>query len=213
MRTLYHIGPSPFSLRARLALAHKGLDATLRDARHDVAHLLEGRRLSPLRTLPVLVDDDRVIRDSGAITHYLDAAYPERPRIWPTGPEAMYETLTITTAVDVAANILVDLGTRYFALKNDPSWREIVTERLLRAQGAIDLVAAKATRPLLVGDGWGAAEIYALSVTRWYEDMPGRVASTPPVAQTLALGFRFPDALVTWAKQHASRSDVRAVYG
>ena len=32
MRTLYHFRASPFARRARLALAHKGLEVELRDA-------------------------------------------------------------------------------------------------------------------------------------------------------------------------------------
>src|SRR5580692_1629886 len=56
MRTLYHFRLSPYSRRARLALAHKGLDCELRDARENPALLEEARALVPFRTVPVLVD-------------------------------------------------------------------------------------------------------------------------------------------------------------
>jgi hypothetical protein len=58
MRVLYHFARSPFSRRVRLALAHKGLTAELREARANPAFLEEARALSPLRTMPVLLEED-----------------------------------------------------------------------------------------------------------------------------------------------------------
>jgi glutathione S-transferase len=213
MRVLYHYPMSVFSRRARLALAHKGLDVELRDARADEAYVAEARRLSPLRTLPILVDEGRVIGDSGAIAQYLDLAYPDRPSIWPVGRDAAHEALAVTTAIDVAMNALVDMGTRNWDLRNDPAWGTVLRERMSRAQIAIDSVAAKATRPLLAGDTWGAAEIWTLSAVLWVSGMPARAKSAPLVAQILTLGFRLPDALVGWAKEHEGRPEVRAIYG
>lgn len=40
-------------------------------------------RLSPLRRIPVLVDEDFVLTDSSVICAYLDDAYPERPLLPP----------------------------------------------------------------------------------------------------------------------------------
>ena len=116
MRTLYHIEVSTFSKRARLALAHKGLEVELRDCRADARNLDEVKRISALAMMPVLVDDGRVVPDSGAIAHYLDSAYPETPRLFPLDREALAETLAITNAVEFANTTLVDVGTRYFAL-------------------------------------------------------------------------------------------------
>jgi glutathione S-transferase len=76
-RILYHYNASTFSRRARLALAHKEIDVLLRDPRADATFVGEAERLTPIRTLPVLVDEGRVIADSGAIAMYLDLAYPE----------------------------------------------------------------------------------------------------------------------------------------
>jgi len=216
MRTLYHIEVSTFSRRARLALAHKGLEAELRDCRADERNLDEAKRLSALGMLPVLVDDGRVVADSGAIAHYLDAAYPETPRLHPLGREALAETLAITTAVEFAMTTLVDVGTRYFALSNDASWPMVAAERIGRAHAAIDFVAERATRPFLVNDAWGAADIWALTATLWVGGMAARAAqgtATPHVMQMLTLGFRLPEALISWAKQHESRPEVRAIYG
>lgn len=216
MRTLYHIEVSTFSKRARLALAHKGLEAELRDCRVDERNLDEVKRLSALAMMPVLVDDGRVVADSGAIAHYLDAAYPETPRLYPLDREALAQTLAITTAVEFAMTTLVDVGTRYFALNTDAAWSEVSAERMSRAHDAIDFVAERATRPFLVSDAWSAADIWVLTSTLWVAGMAARAAqgkATPHVMQILTLGFRLPEALVSWAKQHESRPEVRAIYG
>ena len=213
MRVLYQFSTSVFSRRTRLALAHKGLDVELRDARADAAHLADAHRLTPLRTMPVLVDEGRALGDSCAIAQYLDLAYPDRPALWARGAEPAHEALSITTAIDVAMNALVDMGTRNWELRRDPSWDAVLSERMRRAQTAIDWVAAKATRPILAGDAWGAAEIWTLSAALWVSGMPARAKSAPLVAQILTLGFRLPDALVTWAKQHETRPEVQAIYG
>jgi glutathione S-transferase len=212
MRILYHFPTSVFSKRARLALAHKGLDAELRDARADERHLAEAKRLSPQETMPVLVDEGRAIGDSTSIAHWLDLAYADKPALWPKGAEAAHRAIEIASLVDVAMNALVDMGTRYYALRGDPAWAGVLGSRMERAQRAIDTVASKATKPLLAGEAWCAADIWALSATLWVKSMPARASSAPLVAQILTLGFRLPDRLVDWAAQHEDRADVRAAY-
>jgi glutathione S-transferase len=213
MRILYQFPTSVFARRVRLALAHKGLDVELRDPDVSDADLAEARRLSPLATMPVLDDDGRVLGDSSAIAWYLDLAYPDRPPLWPQGRDAAHRAVSIVSHVDVAVNTLVDMGTRYYALRADPAWEPIVRERIGRAQAAIDAVAAEATRAMLAGDVWSVADIWALSAAIWVGSMPARASSSKLVAQILTLGFRMPDVLVAWAKQHAGRPDVRAIYG
>jgi glutathione S-transferase len=144
---------------------------------------------------------------------YLDLAYADRPALFPKGPVASHAALSIVAQVDTAMNTLVELGTRFWALRNDPGWEKVKTDRVARAQGSIDAVAAMATKPHLVGDAWTVADIWALSAALWVAGMPARAASAPLVAQILTLGFRIPDSLVAWAKQHESRPDVHAVYG
>ena len=213
MRVLYHFEMSVFSRRTRLALAHKGLEVTLRDARTDPANLTAVREVCPLRTLPVLVDEGRAIGDSGAIAHYLDLAYPDRPSLWPRSPAAAQEALSITTAIDVAMNALVDMGTRYWDLRGDLAWERVVGERMTRARLAIESVAAKAKGPILAGDSWGAAEIWTLAAVRWVTSLPGRVKTAPHVAPLIELGLEIPEPLVGWAAQHGERPEVRAIYG
>jgi len=214
-RILYHFPTSVFARRTRLALAHKGLEVELRDARAEPAHYAEARKLSPQGTVPVLVERTetsvRAMGDSNAIAHYLDLAYEDRPRLWPRGAAA-HDALAIANLVDVALDTLVDLGTRYWPLRNDPAWADVRRERMGRAQDAIEAVASRATTPILAGSEWGAAEMWTLSATLWIKGMPARAATAPLVAQILTLGFRLPERLVAWAEQHESRPEVRAIY-
>lgn len=71
---------SPFCWRARMALAHKGIEPELRKVRFtDIAALGHGAK-----TVPVLVDGGTVVRDSWDIAIYLDEKLPQAPRLFPT---------------------------------------------------------------------------------------------------------------------------------
>ena len=194
---LYTLGKSVFSRRTRLALAHKGLEAEIRDGEEFVA---EAKRLSPQGTLPVLVDDGRVLGDSTVIAHYLDLAYPDRPRLFPLGPDAS-DALLVVSQVDLAMTTLVELATRYWPLRNDPAWDEVRTDKIGRAQAAIDAVAAQCDAR---ASSWGAAEIWMMTGAQWVSSMPERAATNARVAQILTLGFVMPEKLVAWADQRAS---------
>ncbi|WP_404364884.1 glutathione S-transferase family protein [Marinobacter sp.] len=73
----------PFCWRVRIALALQGRPAESLD-RSDPEVLAEWRELSPNRTVPVLVDEDLVLTDSGPILEYLaetgPALLPDSPR-------------------------------------------------------------------------------------------------------------------------------------
>ncbi|MFO0995456.1 MAG: glutathione S-transferase N-terminal domain-containing protein [Alphaproteobacteria bacterium] len=72
--------PSPFSWRARFALAHKGLEPTYVAVRFDEVETI--RRLSGQGMVPVLVDGDHVVSDSWRIASHLERAYPDRPSLF-----------------------------------------------------------------------------------------------------------------------------------
>jgi glutathione S-transferase len=71
---------SPFCWRARMALAHKGLDVETVPWRFSEKDKLpapnDGR-------VPVIVDGDKVVHDSSAIADYLDERYADRPSLFP----------------------------------------------------------------------------------------------------------------------------------
>lgn len=74
MITLYQRTDCPFCWKVRLALAELGLGYTSVDTRLGEKHP-EVLRLSPTGTVPVLVDGDVVIWESGVVLDYLDARY------------------------------------------------------------------------------------------------------------------------------------------
>jgi glutathione S-transferase len=214
-RRLFVFPTSPFSRRIRLALAHKRLEAEVLDARAEPKYLEEARRLSPLRTVPVLEEPDgRVLGDSTAIAHYLDRAYIESPALWPSHPGEAHVAFEVANLVDFALNTLVDLGTRYYPLRHDPAWPSVKEEmlgRATRALAALENRARNRENKTITDAGWCAADMYLLTATVWIEGWPGRVSASPLVAQLVSLGATLPPALSRWADAHRSRPDVRAL--
>lgn len=77
---------SPFCWRARMALAHKGIVPELRKVRFsDITAI--GREV---RTVPVLLDGETVVRDSWDIAVYLDEKLPGAPRLFANESERQY---------------------------------------------------------------------------------------------------------------------------
>jgi glutathione S-transferase len=213
MRVLYHYRYSPFARRVRLALAHKGLDVELREARDNPAWAEEARRLVPFRTIPVLVDGERAMGDSTAIAHWLDRAYPDAPRLWPDGDDAD-TALQVAALVDVALNNIIDIGTRYWSLRDHPAWAGVKGELLGRAHTAAEALAKRVSslgRATVAGSGWSAADMALLTMTIWIEGWPGRVTTSPNIAQVSSLGFQLPAGLSRWADAHRGRADVAAL--
>jgi glutathione S-transferase len=79
---LYHFRTSTFAHRVRLVLAMKGLSAELRDPRADAKWWPELHARNPLRTVPTLIDGDRVFTDSLTIVAHLEGKVAS-PSIWP----------------------------------------------------------------------------------------------------------------------------------
>jgi glutathione S-transferase len=214
MPSLYHFALSPFSRRTRLALAHKGVSVELKEARQNPSFAEEAKKLWPLRTIPVFVDDGgQAVGDSTAIARYLDAVYPEAPRLFPTDVEACRITMEITTLVDGALNGIIDVGTRYYALHTAEAWGSASGEILARAQGALDALADRAARKsgTLTSSGWCAADIWLFTMVAWLEGLPARASTSQNIAQIMTLKWELPAALSRWASAHRERADVRAL--
>jgi glutathione S-transferase len=86
MLTLYHGRTSVCAIKARIALAEKGLPwegklLTLRGDQFDPGYL----KLNPNAVVPTLVHDGQVIVESAVILYYLDDAFPEPP-LMPRSP-------------------------------------------------------------------------------------------------------------------------------
>ena len=104
-----------------------------------------------------------MLGDSSAIVRYLDAAYSAGRPLWPTDAEALRISLEIAALVDSALNTLVDVGTRFYALREHAGWSKVRNELVGRAQASLDAlgarVAALGPRPV-TNEGWGAADIW-----------------------------------------------------
>ena len=70
---------SPHCWKTKMALAHKGLDATKVPTRFLEVPKVEG---GVSKTVPVIRDGEHVVADSFAIALYLEEAYPERPTLF-----------------------------------------------------------------------------------------------------------------------------------
>jgi len=73
---------SPFCWRAKMALAHKGLQIETVPWRFTEKDKLPQPNAG---RVPVIVDDDRVVHDSTAIADYLEERYTDRPSLY-VGP-------------------------------------------------------------------------------------------------------------------------------
>jgi glutathione S-transferase len=212
VRILYHFRYSPFSRRARLALAHKNLDCELREGRENPAWIAEARSLVPQRTMPVLVDGGRAIADSTAISQWLDAAHPG-PKIWPDGEEA-FDVFRAAALVDVVLDTVVSLGTHYYPLRDHASWPGVKDEMLGRARAAADglagIVASASSqgRSTIARTGWSAGDMWLYTMVGWFEGLPARAPAGGNPAQVLTLGYSLPAALHEWANAHRQRADV-----
>ncbi len=85
--TLYSYWRSSAAYRVRIALNLKGLAYALKPVHllrdGGQQHANDFREVNPQRLIPVLIDGERVIRQSLAIIEYLDEAYPETPKLLP----------------------------------------------------------------------------------------------------------------------------------
>lgn len=91
---------SPYCWRAKLALAHKGLEVETMPWRFTDT---EAIAFSGQGRVPVLVDGERTVSDSWAIAVYLEETYPERPSLF-GGSAARAVTRFVNTWADTTLN-------------------------------------------------------------------------------------------------------------
>jgi glutathione S-transferase len=103
--TLYHGRTSVCSIKARLALAEKGVNfdsklLTLRGDQFDPDYI----NLNPNAVVPTLLHDGNVIIESTVIMHYVDEAFAGEP-LMPADPLARARARMITKLVDEHVHI------------------------------------------------------------------------------------------------------------
>ena len=100
MLTLHHGRTSVCSIKARLALAEKGVSfdsklLTLRGDQFDPAYM----KLNPNAVVPTLVHDGRIIGESTVIMHYIDEVFPGTS-LMPADPFERSKARMITKLMD-----------------------------------------------------------------------------------------------------------------
>ena len=128
MLKLYHGRTSVCSVKARLALAEKGVDfdsqlLTLRGDQFDPAYM----RLNPNAVVPTLMHDDAVIIESTVIMHYVDDRFPG-PSLMPADPLARARVHTTTKMMDEAVHNCCTVLT--FATANRQNLLQLAPEAL-----------------------------------------------------------------------------------
>ena len=182
---------SPFCWRARLALAHKGLEAERIPCRFTDKDRIA---FSGQEKVPVLVDGDEIVSDSWAIACYLEDAYPDRPALF-GGANARGIARFVNTWADtrlapalvrlvmpsVVANHLDPADHDYFVSTREQRLGKTVAE--LRAERPEHLQAALAElmplRQLLTQQEWvngetpGYADYSTVAMLQWQRLVEG----------------------------------------
>jgi len=102
---------SPHCWRARMALAHKGLEAAITGVSFvDIANIGDGT----FKTVPVLDDNGVWVNDSFAIAQYLEKTYPQAPSLFGSQDGENYARFVLTWANNtlhfaIASMVIVDI--------------------------------------------------------------------------------------------------------
>ena len=109
---LYHVGPSPYAQRARLALIEKGVDWEGRVV--DIGPRMENyepwyMRLNPAGEVPTLQHGDRVVTGSTAICRYIDETF-DGPALTPLDPARRAELDALVASADAVRYRALGMG-------------------------------------------------------------------------------------------------------
>jgi glutathione S-transferase len=113
---------SPYVRKVLVCLELKGLDYEV-DPITPFFGNDEFERLSPLRRIPVLIDDELVLTDSTVIAEYLDEAYPEPPLL-PKHPKERARARWLEEFADTRLGDVFIWGLFYPKFVHPNVWKE-----------------------------------------------------------------------------------------
>jgi glutathione S-transferase len=156
---LYELPPSPNNVRVRLALKFKGLDYEDHVVPFD-SDRSEIVELSTQPLTPVLKHKDAVVFDSGAILRYLDANFPDTPRLFSSDRDEMkniesWEYFSRT-------QLIKPVGITFEqAFAPEPDMEQVALARALLQEHTAGIEEALAGGPWLLGQRMTAADLFA----------------------------------------------------
>jgi|GEM_PF-966553 len=191
--TLHLLPPSPNNAKVMLAMKLKGLD-------HEVVeyHGFDGREALVEATgqplTPVLIDGDRKVYDSFAIMRYLDANWPNEPRLFfdTRDEQRAVETWENFARNGLAPALVVALNA-VFSGDDDPA--PFATSERLTNELAVRIETALESSDYLVGGRISAADLTVATFLAPSVIDPESVPEASPVraiASRVRLSGRFP---------------------
>lgn len=155
---------SPNSWRARMALLHKGIPFEVRDVLFgEIPGINPG---GDKLTIPTIAHDGRLVTDSWAIVQYLDAAFPDTPRLIAPGAEGhvlKFFQYWVQTTIHggIARLILKDLHDRldpadqaYFRASREKQYKATLEEVQAGREERVDAFR-KSLQPMRLALGHG----------------------------------------------------------
>ena len=126
----YYASGSPYAWRVWLALERKGIPYHRKILSFDAGDLktAEYGALNPRRRAPVLVDDDFVLTESGAIVEYIEDRWPNGPALFASEPR---ERAIQRRMVREADHYLADIGTRFATTPSEETANNLSQELAL----------------------------------------------------------------------------------
>jgi glutathione S-transferase len=153
---MYDLAPSPNNIKVRAALAYKKLPyerIAVEPGKRDALVAVSGQPLAP-----VLLHGDTVVYDSYAITRYLDANFPDTPRLYSADRDTIkaIESWEVFARAEVGPAISLMFG-QLFAPAVDPDKVRRADETLNRAAARVEETLGKGE--WLVGKALTAADL------------------------------------------------------
>lgn len=156
--TLYQLPPSPNNMKVRIALGYKGLEyASVEINPMDRTKIIE---VSTQPLAPVLDHDGHIVFDSGAILRYLDANFPETPRLFSSEYAKMkeIEKWELFVKADLSDPIRIVIG-QFFSKSDDPDVMKQANRLLHNYTECIE--DELKDKSFLTGDEMTAADVIA----------------------------------------------------
>jgi glutathione S-transferase len=235
MLALYHFGPIANSLTPLLCILEKELEFEnhFLNSRLWEHHTPEFQRLSPDGTVPILVHEGRVVRESTVVNEYLDAVFPDVP-LRPADPWLRAEMRVLTKFVDEyfcpALTVLGAQNATPFASKIDKremaqilarmpneevrrKWETVSSrgypeEQLTDSRRRLQVCVRRMESQLAHGGEWLLGSEYSLADIKWYSMTPALPRVTPELCNENA-----SPRVWDWLQRMKKRRAVEALEG